>query len=80
MALLAPVFQEYEVAPDAVRVRVPPGQVVALVTLRLGWGLTKICTVAWAVQLPPLLPVTDITVVVGGLNAMVEVFRPLDQV
>ena len=51
------MFQEYVVAPLAVKVALPPGQIVNELTLTVGVGLT-VTVVVFALLHPPEVPVT----------------------
>jgi hypothetical protein len=75
--VVAFVFQEYEVAPDAVRIAEFPAQMLDPDTDKVGVALTR--TVAW-VELPhpaPEFPITEYTTVAEGETTMLERFDEL---
>ena len=56
-AVVTPVFQLYVVAPLAVKVAVPPAQIVALFTVMVGEAFT-VMVVVFAEEHTPVVPVT----------------------
>jgi hypothetical protein len=70
------VLQAYEVAPAAVKVAVPPGQIDVELTVVTGIGLTVTVATAVLVQLP-VVPVTVYDVVVAGVTEIELVIAPV---
>ena len=58
VAVVAPVFQMYVLAPWAIKIAVSPAQIVGVFTVMVGKAFTIIVTVCVAVQVPVLAPVT----------------------
>jgi hypothetical protein len=74
----SPVLQVYEVAPAAVKVAVPPGQIEVELTVVTGIGLTVTVATAVLEQLP-VVPVTVYEVVVAGVTEIELVIAPVLQ-
>ena len=66
-------------APLAVNVAVPAGQMVALFTVIVGEGFTVTCTV-FVPEHPPLVPFKVYVVIIDGETLIDAVFGPVFQV
>ena len=75
--VVSPVLQEQAVPEEAVKVAVPPAQMVAELTVIVGDGFTVTVAIAVSEQ-PDVVPITVYDVTVNGVSVSGFVVAPVD--